>query len=83
MGWAIDAGPIHLSDEGVAVKPQFKVGYADDNVNVRAGVEDVRDGLSAAIAGDVHRTYESEGHGLNEVWLAPCSARIMHQLLVA
>lgn len=82
MGWAIDAGPIHLSDEGVAVKPQFKVGYADDNVNVRAGVEDVRDGLSAAIAGDVHRTYEAEGHGLNEVCLGLLSDRILHAVLV-
>lgn len=70
MGWEIDAGPLHFSSNGMAVKPQLKVGYADDKVNVRAGVEDVRNGLSAAFGGQVHRTYESEGSGLNQVCAA-------------
>ena len=67
MGWQIDAGPVHLSDKGMALKPQLKVGYADNNVNVRMGIEDVRNGLSAAVAGQVHREYAAEGNGLQEV----------------
>lgn len=79
MGWEIDAGPLHFSRNGVAVKPQLKVGYADDNVNVRAGVEDVRNGLSAALAGQVHRTYESEGNGMNQVCAVLCRGQVPHE----
>lgn len=76
MGWQVDAGPLHFSDKGVAVKPQLKVGYADDNVNVRAGIEDVRDGLSAAVAGQVHREYEAKGNGMYRVRCTVCSSLI-------
>ena len=69
MGWEVDAGPLHLSGNGVSVRPQLKVGYTDSNVNIRAGLEDVRNGVSLALAGEVHRTYEAEGSGLKEVCL--------------
>lgn len=67
MGWNFDAGPMHFGSDGVALRPQMKIGYGDNNCDVRIGVDDVRDGLSAAAAGHVKRSYEAEGTSMEQV----------------
>jgi hypothetical protein len=67
MGWSFDVGPLHMGSEGVGVRPQMKVGYADDNVKLAAGLDDVRDGISGGVMGRVHRKYTAEGNSMKEV----------------
>ena len=69
MGWKFDAGPLHFGSDGVGVRPQMKVGYSDDNVQMTAGLDDLRDGISGGVAGRVHRKYDAEGHSMEEVRL--------------
>ena len=83
MGWNFDLGPVHVSDKGVGVRPQMKVGYSDANCNFAAGLDDVRDGISGGVAGRLQRSYEAEGHSMKEVlpvsWLR-CNARLQQSL---
>jgi hypothetical protein len=67
MVWAVDCGVVHLGSDGCGVRPQMKVGYYGDSVQLVVGIDDVRDGLSAACVAQVHRIYEAEGGSLVEV----------------
>jgi hypothetical protein len=67
MGWTFDAGPLHFGPDGMAIKPQMKLAYSNNNLSLQVGVDDVRDGLSGAVSGHVHRVYTAEGATIKEV----------------
>jgi hypothetical protein len=74
MGWSVDAGPMHFGSSGMTLRPQMKLGYSDDNIQLEAGLDDVRNGLSGGVAGRFHRIYTAQGGSIKE-------ARVMRTLL--
>lgn len=69
MVWAVDCGVVHLGSDGCGLRPQMKVGYCGDSLQLVLGIDDLRDGISAACIAQVHRVYEAEGDSLVEVCL--------------
>ena len=67
MPWALDCGVLHAGSDGLAVRPQMKMGWATNHYHLQLGVDDLRDGLSAAAVAQVHRTYKAEGNSLVDV----------------
>lgn len=73
MVWAVDCGVVHVGSDGWGLRPQMKVGFQGNTVQMKVGVDDVRDGLSAACIAQLHRVYEAEGDSIAEVRLALCA----------
>jgi hypothetical protein len=70
MPWALDCGVVHLGSDamyGIALRPQMKIGFLGRSTLMEFGIDDVRDGLSAACIAQWHRVYTAEGSSLSEV----------------
>jgi hypothetical protein len=67
MVWALDCGAIHVGSDGLALRPQWKLAAKTSHLQLSMGLDDVRDGISAACVAQLHRTYLAEGTSLVEV----------------
>ena len=64
MVWAVDCGVVHLGSDGFGLRPQMKLGICGNTLQVELGVDDLRDGLSAACVAEIRRSYTAEGNSL-------------------
>lgn len=65
--WGVSLGFVEVGDQGVAVKPQLKLGVQAANVNIGGGIGDVRDGLSVGVGANVSTSVKSSGRSFDEV----------------
>lgn len=81
MVWAVDCGIVHLGSDGFGLRPQMKIGYRGNTLQLEAGLDDVRDGLSASCIAELRRVYQAEGNSLAQVRLPTCAPTLFCILL--
>lgn len=65
--WAVHLGPLKIGSDGVKVQPKVNFGFQNRNVDLIAGVGDVRDGIKIGVDASVKKVYTTTGSSISEV----------------
>lgn len=66
--WGVDLGPLSVGTDGVNVRPALLLGVHKGNMDVHAGVSDLRggEGLKVGASMDVKQTFKATGSSLTD-----------------
>jgi len=65
-GASVDLGPLHLGGGRIEFKPQLKVGYRDEHIEVGGGLGDVTEGFNLGLGASVSQKVNSEGQTMDD-----------------
>jgi hypothetical protein len=66
--WSVDVGFFKFGSGGFDIVPQFKVGFQCPNLNISAGVGDVRNGLKVSAGAHANIHFCTVGNSLSELF---------------